>query len=166
MFVWPKITDKIPGSLIAIIVTTAIVYFAKLPVNTIGSVYGQLNSAFPAFHVPAISMKLVQQMLSPAFTIAVLAAIESLLSAVVSDGMIGDTHKSNAELIGQGLGNIFPACSVEFLQRVPLQELLQTCAMVAALLVVAANMADWSSFLRLCKSAPKATLSYLWQPSF
>ena len=107
MFVWPKITDKIPGSLIAIIVTTAIVYFAKLPVNTIGSVYGQLNSAFPAFHVPAISMKLVQQMLSPAFTIAVLAAIESLLSAVVSDGMIGDTHKSNAELIGQGLGNIF-----------------------------------------------------------
>lgn len=107
MLIWPKITDKIPGSLVAIIITTAISYFAKLPINTIGSVYGELNSSFPAFHVPSISMNLIQKMLSPAFTIAVLAAIESLLSAVVSDGMIGDTHKSNAELIGQGLGNIF-----------------------------------------------------------
>lgn len=107
MLIWPKITDKIPGSLVAIIITTAITYFAKLPINTIGSVYGELNSSFPAFHVPSISMNLIQKMLSPAFTIAVLAAIESLLSAVVSDGMIGDTHKSNAELIGQGLGNIF-----------------------------------------------------------
>lgn len=75
MLIWPKVTDKIPGSLVAIIVTTAIVYFAKLDVNTIGSVYGQLDSSFPKFHVPAISMKLVQQMLSPAFTIAVLAAL-------------------------------------------------------------------------------------------
>ena len=107
MLIWPKITDKIPGSLAAIIITTAIAYFAELPINTIGSVYGELNSSFPAFHVPSISMNLIQKMLSPAFTIAVLAAIESLLSAVVSDGMIGDTHKSNAELIGQGLGNIF-----------------------------------------------------------
>ena len=107
MLIWPKITDKIPGSLVAIIITTAMAYFAKLPINTIGSVYGELNSSFPAFHVPSISMNLIQKMLSPAFTIAVLAAIESLLSAVVSDGMIGDTHKSNAELIGQGLGNIF-----------------------------------------------------------
>lgn len=107
MLLWPKVTDKIPGSLIAIIITTAVVYFAKLPVNTIGSVYGELSSSFPTPHVPALSMKLVQEMLSPAFTIALLAGIESLLSAVVSDGMIGDTHKSNAELIGQGLGNIF-----------------------------------------------------------
>ena len=195
MLVWPKITDKIPGSLIAIIVTTAIVYFAKLPVNTIGSVYGQLNSAFPAFHVPAISMKLVQQMLSPAFTIAVLAAIESLLSAVVSDGMIGDTHKSNAELIGQGLGNIFsglfggiPATgaiartaanvrnggrtpiagiahcvtlTIILLVLMPLAALIPMTTLAAVLLVVAANMADWSSFLRLCKSAPKSDIIVL-----
>ena len=104
MLVWPKVTDKIPGSLVAIIITTAIVYFANLPVNTIGSVYGELNSSFPAFHMPSVSFELVQEMLSPAFTIAILAGIESLLSAVVSDGMIGDNHKSNAELIGQGLG--------------------------------------------------------------
>ena len=107
LILWPKVTDKLPGSLIAIIVTTAIIYFAKLPVNTIGSVYGELSSAFPSFHMPSFSYKLVQELISPAFTIAILAGIESLLSAVVSDGMIGDTHKSNAELIGQGLGNIF-----------------------------------------------------------
>lgn len=105
--IWPKVTDKIPGSLVAIIVTTLIVYFANLPVNTIGSVYGELSSSFPGFHVPSISLELISEMISPAFTIAILAGIESLLSAVVSDGMIGDTHKSNTELVGQGLGNIF-----------------------------------------------------------
>lgn len=104
---WPKVTDKIPGSLIAIIVTTAVVSFAKLPVQTIGSVYGELSSSFPSFQIPSVSFKLIQQLISPAFTIAILAGIESLLSAVVSDGMIGDNHKSNAELLGQGLGNIF-----------------------------------------------------------
>lgn len=195
MLTWPKVTDKIPGSLVAIIVTTAIVYFAKLDVNTIGSVYGQLDSSFPKFHVPAISMKLVQQMLSPAFTIAVLAAIESLLSAVVSDGMIGDTHKSNAELIGQGLGNIFsglfggiPATgaiartaanvrnggrtpiagithcvtlTVILLVLMPLAALIPMTTLAAVLLVVAANMADWESFFRLCKSAPKSDIIVL-----
>lgn len=195
MLIWPKVTDKIPGSLVAIIVTTAIVYFAKLDVNTIGSVYCQLDSSFPKFHVPAISMKLVQQMLSPAFTIAVLAAIESLLSAVVSDGMIGDTHKSNAELIGQGLGNIFsglfggiPATgaiartaanvrnggrtpiagithcvtlTVILLVLMPLAALIPMTTLAAVLLVVAANMADWESFFRLCKSAPKSDIIVL-----
>ena len=61
MLLWPKVTDKIPGALIAIIVTTAVVYFAKLPVNTIGSVYGELSSSFQTPHVPALSMKLVQR---------------------------------------------------------------------------------------------------------
>ena len=192
MLLWPKVTDKIPGSLIAIIVTTAVVYFAKLPVNTIGSVYGELNSAFPGFHVPSLSMKLVQEMLSPAFTIA---GIESLLSAVVSDGMIGDTHKSNAELVGQGLGNIFsglfggiPATgaiartaanvrnggrtpiagithcitlTIILLVLMPLAALIPMTTLAAVLLVVAANMADWSSFFRLCKMAPKSDIIVL-----
>lgn len=195
MLLWTKVTDKIPGSLVAIVVTTAIAYFAKLPVNTIGSVYGQLNSAFPAFHVPSITIELVQQMISPAFTIAVLAAIESLLSAVVADGMIGDTHKSNAELIGQGLGNIFsglfggiPATgaiartaanvrnggrtpiagithcitlTIILLVLMPLAALIPMTTLAAVLLVVAANMADWSSFFRLCKSAPKSDIIVL-----
>ena len=187
MLFWPKVTDKIPGSLIAIIITTAIVYFAKLPVNTIGSVYGELNSAFPTFHAPALSMKLVQEMISPAFTIAILAGIESLLSAVVSDGMIGDTHKSNAELIGQGLGNIFsglfggiPPANVRnggrtpiagivhcitltiiLLVLMPLAALIPMTTLAAVLLVVAANMADWTSFFRLCKTAPKSDIIVL-----
>lgn len=195
MLLWTKVTDKIPGSLVAIVVTTAIAYFAKLPVNTIGSVYGKLNSAFPSFHVPSITMNLIQQMISPAFTIAVLAAIESLLSAVVSDGMIGDTHKSNAELIGQGLGNIFsgffggiPATgaiartaanvrnggrtpiagiahcitlTIILLILMPLAALIPMTTLAAVLLVVAANMADWSSFFRLCKNAPKSDIIVL-----
>lgn len=195
MLLWTKVTDKIPGSLVAIVVTTAIAYFAKLPVNTIGSVYGKLNSAFPSFHVPSITMNLIQQMISPAFTIAVLAAIESLLSAVVSDGMIGDTHKSNAELIGQGLGNIFsgffggiPATgaiartaanvrnggrtpiagiahcitlTIILLALMPLAALIPMTTLAAVLLVVAANMADWSSFFRLCKNAPKSDIIVL-----
>lgn len=195
MLLWTKVTDKIPGSLVAIVVTTAIAYFAKLPVNTIGSVYGKLNSAFPSFHIPSITMNLIQQMISPAFTIAVLAAIESLLSAVVSDGMIGDTHKSNAELIGQGLGNIFsgffggiPATgaiartaanvrnggrtpiagiahcitlTIILLVLMPLAALIPMTTLVAVLLVVAANMADWSSFFRLCKNAPKSDIIVL-----
>ena len=195
MLLWTKVTDKIPGSLVAIVVTTAIAYFAKLPVNTIGSVYGKLNSAFPSFHVPSITMNLIQQMISPAFTIAVLAEIESLLSAVVSDGMIGDTHKSNAELIGQGLGNIFsgffggiPATgaiartaanvrnggrtpiagiahcitlTIILLVLMPLAALIPMTTLAAVLLVVAANMADWSSFFRLCKNAPKSDIIVL-----
>lgn len=107
LILWPKVTDKIPGSLVAIIAATLLVKFTGLPVNTIGSVYGELSSALPMPHIPTVSVEMISQLISPAFTIAILAGIESLLSCVVSDGMIGDTHKSNAELIGQGLGNIF-----------------------------------------------------------
>ena len=194
LILWPKVTDKLPGSLIAIIVTTAIVYFAKLPVNTIGSVYGELSSEFPSFHMPAFSYKLVQELISPAFTIAILAGIESLLSAVVSDGMIGDTHKSNAELIGQGLGNIFsglfggipatgaiartaanvrnggrtPIAGIThcitlsiILVLMPLASLIPMTTLAAVLLVVAWNMADWTSFFHLCKTAPKSDMIVL-----
>lgn len=195
LILWPKVTDKLPGSLIAIIVTTAIIYFAKLPVNTIGSVYGELSSAFPSFHMPSFSYKLVQELISPAFTIAILAGIEALLSAVVSDGMIGDTHKSNAELIGQGLGNIFsglfggiPATgaiartaanvrnggrtpiagithcitlSIILVVLMPLASLIPMTTLAAVLLVVAWNMADWTSFFHLCKTAPKSDVIVL-----
>lgn len=107
--VWPKINKVIPGSLVAIIVTTLIVKFAKLDVATIGSVFGALDNHFPSFRLPSVSFTQVRNLISPAFTIAILAGIESLLSCVVSDSMINDKHKSNAELMGQGLGNIFSA---------------------------------------------------------
>ena len=105
---WPYVSKKIPGSLVAIIVTTVIVSLGKLPVKTIGDLY-TIKAGFPTFMVPEISFDLIRQMISPAFTIAILAAIESLLSCVVSDGMIGGHHRSNAELVGQGVGNIMSA---------------------------------------------------------
>lgn len=107
LVLFPLITDKIPSSLVAIIVTTLVVKFAGLHVNTIGSVYGELSSSLPLPHIPSVTFEMLQRLISPAFTIALLAGIESLLSCVVSDGMIGDKHNSNAELIGQGVGNIF-----------------------------------------------------------
>ncbi len=107
MLVFPYVTDKIPGSLIAIIVTTLIVKFGNINVNTIGSVYGELSHSLPVPQIPDVSFGMIKRLISPAFTIALLAGIESLLSCVVSDGMISDKHNSNAELIGQGIGNIF-----------------------------------------------------------
>ena len=105
---WPYVSKKIPGSLVAIIITTVIVSLGKLPVKTIGDLY-TIKAGLPTFTVPDISFDLIHQMISPAFTIAILAAIESLLSCVVSDGMIGGHHRSNAELVGQGVGNIMSA---------------------------------------------------------
>ena len=105
---WPKVSKKIPGSLVAIIVTTLLVAIFKLPVKTIGDLY-TIKAGLPSFSMPVLSFSLVREMILPAFTIAMLAAIESLLSAVVSDGMIGSKHKSNAELVGQGVGTILSA---------------------------------------------------------
>ena len=107
MIVLPYITEKIPGSLVAIIVTTLIVKFFDMDVATIGSVYGELSGSFPMPKLPNINMNMIRNLISPAFTIAILAAIESLLSCVVSDGMIGSRHRSNTELVAQGVGNIF-----------------------------------------------------------
>ncbi len=107
MIVLPYISEKIPGSLVAIIVTTLVVKIFNLDVATIGSVYGELSNSFPMPSIPKINFSLIGDLISPAFTIAILAAIESLLSCVVSDGMIGSRHRSNTELVAQGVGNIF-----------------------------------------------------------
>ena len=106
LIVWPKVNKKIPGSLIAILVTTLLVWLLKLDVQTIGSQYLDLSSSFPTPSIPTITWKKVQVLLSPAFTIAFLCSIESLLSAVVSDGMIGSKHRSNMELVAEGVANI------------------------------------------------------------
>lgn len=106
LIIWPKVTQKIPGSLVAIIVTTLIVYFTKMDCNTIGSLY-EVSSKIPTPTVPSdITFSTIRKLISPAMTIAILAAIESLLSCVVSDGMIGSKHKSNTELIAQGFANV------------------------------------------------------------
>lgn len=105
LIIWPKVNAKIPPSLIAVIVTAVIVKAAGLEVNTIGSLY-EISNKLPAPHLPAFSLELVQNVFPDAFTIAILAAIESLLSCVVADGMIGDKHNPNVELVAQGAGNI------------------------------------------------------------
>lgn len=106
IILWPKVNKKIPGSLIAIIVATVLVVVFKLDVETIGSKFGELSSALPAPKLPALSIERIKELIQPAFTIAVLGAIESLLSAVVADGIIGSKHKSNMELVAQGVANI------------------------------------------------------------
>ena len=105
--VWPKIKglNKIPGSLIAVVVTAALVKCLDLNVNTIGDLY-DISSKIPTPALPKMSLKIFRDVVPDAFTIAILAAIESLLSCVVADGMVGDRHNSNMELIAQGVGNI------------------------------------------------------------
>ena len=105
LIVWPYINKKIPGSLIAVVLVTAMVKLLKLDVNTIGDLYS-ISGALPKFSLPEINLGLIKELIPSAFTIAILAGIESLLSCVVSDGMINDRHNSNTELIAQGLGNI------------------------------------------------------------
>ncbi|MBQ4043736.1 MAG: STAS domain-containing protein [Clostridia bacterium] len=105
LIVWPKISKKIPGSLIAVVVGVVIVKVFKMNVNTIGDLY-TISRDLPAFSLPEMDFASLGELVPSAFTIAILAAIESLLSCVVSDGMIGDRHNSNTELIAQGAGNI------------------------------------------------------------
>lgn len=105
LIVWPFISKKIPGSLIAVIAGILMVRFLKLNVNTIGDLY-TISSALPAFHIPHITLETIRSEFSDGLTIAILAAIESLLSCVVADSMINSRHRSNMELVAQGIGNI------------------------------------------------------------
>ena len=105
LIVWPKISEKIPGSLIAVIVGIVMVNGIGMHVNTIGDLY-TISNALPKPVMPDFSLETVGRMLPDAFTIAILAAIESLLSCVVADGMVNSRHRSNMELVAQGAGNI------------------------------------------------------------
>lgn len=106
LIIWPKISRKIPASLIAVIAASAIVKLCEMDVNTIGSLY-DISSKPPMFALPAINMNMIRSLLPDAVTIAILAGVESLLSCVVSDGMIGSRHRPNMELVAQGVGNVF-----------------------------------------------------------
>ena len=108
LIIAPYIFKRIPGSLIAVIIGILMVQFLPLKVSTIGNLY-TISNSLPSFHLPAVSFEVVQNALPNAFTIAVLAAIESLLSCVVADGMINGKHRSDMELVAQGAGNIASA---------------------------------------------------------
>lgn len=103
---WPKFNSKIPASLIAVVIAAALVKGFGLHVNTIGSLY-EISSRAPSLHIPSMNFHTIRDVLPDAVTIAILAGVESLLSCVVADGMIGSKHRSNMELIAQGAGNIF-----------------------------------------------------------
>ncbi len=103
---WPRISRRIPGSLVALIFFSVLSAWFHLPVETIGGRFGELPHTLPAPHIPMLQISMIAPMIQPAFLVAFLGAIESLLSAVVADGMIGGRHRSNMELVAQGVANI------------------------------------------------------------
>src|SRR5581483_5555110 len=106
LIVWPRISRLVPGPFVAMIAATIVVKVFHLPVETIGSRFGGVPNTFPTPHLPSIPLEHFKELISPSLTVALLAAIESLLSAVVADGMIGSRHKSNMELVAQGVANL------------------------------------------------------------
>jgi sulfate permease, SulP family len=102
-----SVSARIPGPIVALILATAAVYFFKLPVETIGTRFGGIPGGLPHLQIPKFRTDLIHGLLGPAFTVAMLGAIESLMSAVVSDRMSNDRHNPNVELIGQGVANVF-----------------------------------------------------------
>ncbi len=103
---WPKISRKVPAPIVALLAASVVVAMLGLPVETIGSRFGEIHASIPTPRLPAVTLERVRELFSPAVTVALLAAIESLLSAVVADGMIGSRHKSNVELVAQGIANV------------------------------------------------------------
>lgn len=194
LIISPKITEKIPASLVAVIAGIVMVKLLPLNVNTIGDLY-TINSSLPSLHIPKINFEMIRIALPDAFTIAILAAIESLLSCVVADGMISEKHRSDMELVAQGAGNIASAlfggipatgaiartaANVKNGGRTPIAGIIHAITLLlvlvilmpyaglipmptiaAILFMVAYNMCQWRTFLRLVKTAPKSDISVL-----
>ncbi len=106
MLFWPRVSRRVPAPFVALIATTAAAAILHLPVETIGSRFGPIHAGLPAPTFPHVTLAALTALAGPAFTIALLAAVESLLSAVVADGMIGGRHRSNMELVAQGIANV------------------------------------------------------------
>src|SRR5689334_24234115 len=106
MLLWPRVSRRIPGPFIALIITAVAAQLLHWPVETIGSRFGGISAGFPHPVLPHVSITQMTALVVPAFTIAMLGAVESLLSAVVADGMIGSRHRSNMELVAQGIANV------------------------------------------------------------
>jgi SulP family sulfate permease len=106
LLILPRVTKRVPASIVALLVCTGVSVAFHLPVETIGSKFGGIPSGFPQFAFPAFHSEHILPLIPSAFTVALLAALESMLSAVVADGMTGDRHNSNVELAAQGIANI------------------------------------------------------------
>ena len=189
LIIAPYIFKKIPGSLIAVIAGILMVQFLPLKVSTIGNLY-TISNALPSFHMPALKVSTISAALPNAFTIAVLAAIESLLSCVVADGMIGSKHRSDMELVAQGAGNIASAlfggipatgaiartaANIKNGGHTPIAGMVHSVTLVIVLVVlmpyagmipmptIAAilYMCQWRTFRDLLKTAPKSDIIVL-----
>ncbi len=101
-----RFVKGIPGTVVGLVAGTAVAWVAQLPVETVASRFGAVPAGLPEFHIPAFRPSLILALLSPALTVAMLGAIESLMSAVVADRMSGDRHNPNVELVAQGVANI------------------------------------------------------------
>ena len=106
LYAWPLVTRRVPASIVAVVVATLVAYFAGWPVATIDSRFGGIPAGLPGLHFPTVSLEAMRDLMGPAFTIAALGAIESLLSAVVADGMTDTRHDPNQELMAQGIANV------------------------------------------------------------
>ncbi len=106
LILWPKVSTRLPAPFVALVAGTVAVWYFNLPVETIGSRFGAIDASLPSPQWPRVTEGMLVNLAGPALTIAVLGAIESLLSAVVADGMIGSRHRSNMELVAQGVANI------------------------------------------------------------
>lgn len=106
ILLWPRWNKRVPGSIVALFAATIAVPLLHLPVETVGSRFGGIPQGFPPFTMPHLRAEHILPLLPEAFTVAMLAAVESLLSAVVADGMSGDKHNSNVELVAQGIANL------------------------------------------------------------
>jgi sulfate permease, SulP family len=161
---FPKITLKVPGSLVALVLATLVVKFFHIPVDTIGSRFGKIPSSFPSPVFPHVNWIILKNLIRPAFTIAILGGIESLLSAAVADGMIGGNHRSNMELVAQGAANIgsaifggIPATgaiartatNVKSGGRTPVAGLVHALT----LLIIMVLAGSWASYIPMCSLA-------------
>lgn len=194
LYLIPKFWDRVPASLIAVLAGIAMTKLLPLDVNTIGDLY-TISNALPTFHIPHITYGLIKTALPDAFTIAILAAIESLLSCVVADGMINGRHRSNTELTAQGLGNVASAlfggipatgaiartaANVKNGGRTPIAGMVHALVLLlvlvvlmpyaalipmptiaAILIMVAYNMCQWRTFLRILRTSPKSDIIVL-----
>ena len=129
---WPKVSRRVPAPFVALLVGTLVVKLFGLDVATVGSRFGAVRFGLPTLQVPAIDPASIRPLLAPAFSIALLAAVESLLSAVVADGMIGTRHKSNAELVARRSPTSLHRSSAECRPRVPSRARPRTSAWAAA----------------------------------
>ena len=153
---WPKNWQRrVPGSIVALLAGTVVVAFFQIPVETIGSKFGGIPQGLPTPHLPMLSWENIQHLFQPAMTIALLAAIESLLCAVVADGMVDDRHDSNQELMAQGIANIvsplFGGIAATSAIAAPMAKFIPLAALSAVLVNVALHMGEWHNFGRLRK---------------